>query len=171
MKWEINIPRLWRQLQEYTTVAISLMMSQWRSLARVSSTNTFRADKRYNWAFGNNWTWSKFFSWISEYNHTQHRHGPLARYVPLRVAHAPGMPGTFPPRPRVSDPDRHHGMCVRHVPWCMPGSLTCGFLLIQWRGKRFWHSRGMRNPQFCVSGKRPIRRLPFGRVWYKYASF
>ena len=24
-------------------------------------------------------------------------HGPLARYVKLRVAHAPGMPGTFSP--------------------------------------------------------------------------
>ena len=26
-------------------------------------------------------------------------HGPLARYVKLRVAHAPGMPGTFSPPP------------------------------------------------------------------------
>ena len=24
----------------------------------------------------------------------------------------------------VSDPDMHHGTCVTHVPWCMPGSLT-----------------------------------------------
>ena len=24
-------------------------------------------------------------------------HGPLTRYVKLHVAHAPGMPGTFPP--------------------------------------------------------------------------
>ena len=23
---------------------------------------------------------------------------------------------------------QHHGTCVTHVPWCMPGSLTCGFL-------------------------------------------
>ena len=43
-------------------------------------------------------------------------HGPLARYVKLRVAHAPGMPGTFSPPPRVSDPDMHHGTCVMHVP-------------------------------------------------------
>ena len=35
--------------------------------------------------------------------------GPLARYVKLRVAHAPGMPGTFSLPPRVSDPDMHHG--------------------------------------------------------------
>ena len=48
-------------------------------------------------------------------------HGPLARYVRLWLAHAPGMPGTFSPPPRVSDPDKHHGTCMTHVPWCMPG--------------------------------------------------
>ena len=51
-------------------------------------------------------------------------HGPLTRYAKLRVAYAQGMPGTFPPPLRVSDPDIHHGTCVTHVPWCMPGSLT-----------------------------------------------
>ena len=83
-------------------------------------------------------------------------HGPLARYVTLRAAHAPGMPGTFSPLPHVSDPGIHHGTCVRHVPWCMPGSLTSGFLWSRWRGKRSRHSRRMRNPQFYVSGKRPM---------------
>ena len=43
-------------------------------------------------------------------------------------AHAPGMPGTFSPPSQVSDPDMHHGTCVTHVPWCMPGLLTSGFL-------------------------------------------
>ena len=38
--------------------------------------------------------------------------GPLARYVKLRVAHAPGMPWMFSLQPRVSDPDMYHGMCV-----------------------------------------------------------
>ena len=80
-------------------------------------------------------------------------YGPLAIYVKLRVAHAPG---TFPPPPRVSDPDMHHGTYVTHVPWCMPWSLTKGFLWCRWRGKRTRHSRRMRNPQFYVSGKRPI---------------
>ena len=28
---------------------------------------------------------------------TKWRHGPLTRYVTLRVAHAPGMPGRFSP--------------------------------------------------------------------------
>ena len=46
--------------------------------------------------------------------------------------------------------------CVTHVPWCMPGSLTSSFLRSRWRGKRSRHSRRMRNPHFCVSGKRPI---------------
>ena len=25
----------------------------------------------------------------------------------------------------VSDPGKHHGSCVTHVPWCTSGSLTC----------------------------------------------
>ena len=42
--------------------------------------------------------------------HTKYlTHGPLARYVKVRVAHAPGMPGTFSPSPRFSDSDMHHG--------------------------------------------------------------
>ena len=48
-------------------------------------------------------------------------HGPLASYVNLRVTHASGMPGTFPRHRGLSDPDMHHGTCVPHVPWCMPG--------------------------------------------------
>ena len=52
-------------------------------------------------------------------------------------AHAPGMPGTFSPSPQVSDPDMHHGTCVTHVPWCMPGSLTSGFLWNRRRGEMF----------------------------------
>ena len=87
------------------------------------------------------------------------RNGPLARYAKLQVARAPGMPGTFSPAPRISDPDMHHGSCVTHVPWCMPGSLTGGFLWSRWRGKRFRHSRRMRNLQFYVSGKRPMLYL------------
>ena len=81
--------------------------------------------------------------------------GLLARYVKLMVAHAPGMPGTFFPPPRIRDPDMHHGTCVTHVPWCMPGSLTSGCLWSRWRENRSRYSRRMRNPQFYVSGKRP----------------
>ena len=77
-------------------------------------------------------------------------HGPLTRYAKLRVGHAQGMPGTF--YPRVSDPDMHHGMCVPHVRWCMPGLLTSGFLWSRWRRKRSRHARCMHSPQFCVTG-------------------
>ena len=66
------------------------------------------------------------------------------------------MPGTFSPSPRVNDPDMHHGTCVTHVPWCMPGSLTSGFLWSRWLEKRSQHSRRMRNPQFYLSGKGPM---------------
>ena len=83
-------------------------------------------------------------------------HGPLTRYAKLRVAHAPGMPGTFSPPPWISDPDMHHGTCVAHVPWCMSGSLINGVFWRRWRGKRSRHSWRMRNPQCCVSGKRPM---------------
>ena len=83
-------------------------------------------------------------------------HWPLARYVKLRVAHAPGMPGTFSPPLRISDSDMHYGTCVTHVSWCMTGSLTSVSFFSRWRGKRSRHSRRMRNPQFYVSGKRPM---------------
>ena len=46
----------------------------------------------------------------------------------------------------------HRGLTIptriRHVLWCIPGSLTSGFLWSQWRWKRSRHSRSMRNPQF-----------------------
>ena len=74
----------------------------------------------------------------------------------MRVAHAPGMPGKFSPPPRVCDPGMHHGTCVTHVLWCMPGSLISGFIWGRWRGKRFRHFRCRCNPQFYVSGKRPV---------------
>ena len=57
--------------------------------------------------------------------------GPHIRYVRLRVAYAPGM----------------------------PGSLTSGFLSSQWWGKRSQHSRRIHNPQIYVSGKRPMAGL------------
>ena len=59
-------------------------------------------------------------------------------------------------KPLVSDPDKHHGTCVTHVPWCMSGSLTRG------GGENVSrHSRRMRNPQFYVSGKRSMQRESF----------
>ena len=80
--------------------------------------------------------------------------GPLTRYKNVRVAHAPWMPGTFSPPPPASDPDMHHGTCVTHLPWCMPGSLSNQFRWSRWRKKTF--PAFPAHAQFYVSGKRPI---------------
>ena len=82
---------------------------------------------------------------------------PWASYQIRKIAvcACPGSAGNIFPPP-VSDPNMHHGTCVTHVPWCMPGSLTIGFLWSRWQEKRFWHPRRMHNTQFSVSGKRPI---------------
>ena len=64
-------------------------------------------------------------------------HGLLTRYAILRVVHAPGMPVTFSKPHRVSNPDLHHTSCVTDVSWCMPASLTSGFLWSRWWGKHF----------------------------------
>ena len=94
------------------------------------------------------------------------RHGPLTRYAKFRVAHAQGMPGTFSPPPRVSDPGMHHGTCVTHVTWCLPGSLTCGFLWSRWRE----NVPGIPGAQFCVSGKRPIPLLLTSNPWMAWCQ-
>ena len=75
--------------------------------------------------------------------------GPLARYVKLRVAHAPGMPGTFSPPLRVSDPDMHYGTCVMHA-----GIANWRFPLKSDTGKKF--PAFPAHAQFYVSGKRPM---------------
>ena len=77
----------------------------------------------------------------------------------LWVAHVPEMPGTFSLPQRVSHPDMHHGTFVTHVPWCMPGLLTIGFLWSRWRGKGFRHPRCTRNQQHYLYGKRPMLYL------------
>ena len=93
-------------------------------------------------------------------------HGPLTRYVKLRVAHSPGMPGTLPRHRRLPIPTCIMARAVTHVRWCIPGSLTHGFLWRRWRGKLSRHSRRMRNPQFYVSCKRPILRRQANRQNY-----
>ena len=54
---------------------------------------------------------------------------------------------------------RHCGLAIpcRVVSWCIPGSLTYSFLW-GWLGVggRSRHSRRIHNPQFYVSGRRPI---------------
>ena len=81
-------------------------------------------------------------------------YGPFSGYANLRVTQAPGMPGTFSPPPRVSDPDMHHGTCVTHVPLCLPGSLTSGFLWSRSRGNvpRFPGACATHNFAYLVRG-------------------
>ena len=83
--------------------------------------------------------------------------GPLARYVKMQGCACAGNAGNDFLPSQVSDPDMHHGTCVTYVPWCVPESLTSGFLWSQWQGKRSRHSRRMRNPQFYISVKRPMK--------------
>ena len=79
----------------------------------------------------------------------------------MRVVNAPGILGTFSGPPRVSDPDRHHGTCDTHVPWCMPVSLISSFYISQWREKRpSIPGARMCNPQFYVSDNRPMAWAP-----------
>ena len=113
---------------------------------------------RSHWAYCYSYPTHSFFClWCLKIPaEVDQHHGLLTRYVKLWAAHAPGMPEMFSPPPMVSDPDMHRGTCVTHVPWCMTGSLTSGFLWSRWRWKPSRHSRHMRNPQFYLSGKRPM---------------
>ena len=66
---------------------------------------------------------------------------------------------------------RHRGLaiptCITARAWrrCIPGSLTSGFLWSRWRGKRSRHSRRIRNPQFYVSGNKPMKITPQTWLW------
>ena len=86
--------------------------------------------------------------------------GPLTRYVKLRVVHAPGMPGTFSPPPTsketASKRSRHASRHVRVA----RAVMHVGIANPRWRGKCSRYSWRMHNPQFCVSGKRPIPSAP-----------
>ena len=120
-----------------------------------------------NYPFQWNWLDQTCIKWIYQWPRIQKTHiwfslictkpfvgcnGHLAKHVNLLVvAHAPGVQETFSPPPLVSDHDMHYGMCLTHVPWCMPRSITSGFLWCRWRGKRFRH---IRNLHFYVSGER-----------------
>ena len=88
---------------------------------------------------------------------------PLTRYVKLRFAHAPGIPGTFSPPPTSKETTslrpRHASRHVRDA----RAVMHVGIVNPRWRGKRSRHPRCMRNPQFDVSGKRSM--APFIMIW------
>ena len=69
----------------------------------------------------------------------------------------------------------HLGTCITHMLWCMQGLLTSSFLWSRWRGKLSRYSQHMRNPQFCISGKRPkgklwdfiVRNMHTSQLWWQ----
>ena len=79
-------------------------------------------------------------------------HGPLTRYVKLRVARASGR-GRFPRhRLQQKQRSRHTSRHVRDA--C--AVMHVGNASRRWRGKRSQHSRRVCNTQLYVSGKRPM---------------
>ena len=82
--------------------------------------------------------------------------GPLARYVKIRVAHAPGMPGTFSPAANF------RGNYYIAIPACITARAwrtcrdACRDPLPAVTGKTFPAFPAHAQPQFCVSGKRPM---------------
>ena len=83
----------------------------------------------------------------------------FSRYGKLRVAHAPGMPGTFSPPPTseeiTSYRSRHASRHVRHA----RAVMHVGIANPWWRGKRSQHSRLMRTSQFCLSGMKSMAKV------------
>ena len=99
--------------------------------------------------------------WVNYYLHFTiypNCHGPLTRYVKLQVAHAPGMPGTFP---SAAD---FKGNRYLAIPACITARAwrtcrdACRDRLPAVTGKTFPAFPARAHPQFCVSGKRPILR-------------
>ena len=135
--------RLWYN-QTVKCFVWGIYLSPKRHDRNVSSTAASRTHAAVEYYCNNNESKDMSSNWYNEWIH-------LRSYGPERIsmawascqirkiagAHAPGMPGTFSPSPQVSDPDMHHGTCVTHVPWCMPGSPTIGFLWNRRRGKTF----------------------------------
>ena len=94
-------------------------------------------------------------------------HGPLTRYVKLRIAHAPGMPGTFSPTADFK------GNCWLATPACITARASrtcrdaCRDRLPAVAGKTFPAFPAHAHQHFYVSGKRPILTcLSSKALWY-----
>ena len=85
--------------------------------------------------------------------------GPLTRYVKLRVAHAPGMPGTFSPTAEFK------GNRELAIPACMKARAcrtcrdACRDCLLAVAGKTFPAFPAHAHPQFDVFRKRPMTNI------------
>ena len=94
--------------------------------------------------------------------------GPLTRYAKLRVAHAPGMPGTF------SHDAEFKGKRGLAIPACITARASrtcrdaCRDCLPAVAGKTFPAFPAHAHPQLYVFGKRPMRhKLSKWSTWYE----
>ena len=90
-------------------------------------------------------------------------YGPLARYVKLRVAHAPGMPGAFSPTADFK------GNRYLAIPACITARASrdaCRDRLPAVAGKAFPAFPAHAHPQFYAPGKRPIWQNYFAYNYY-----
>ena len=91
-------------------------------------------------------------------------HGILTRYVKLRVAHAPGMPGTLSLAAHFKE------NCYSAIPACITARASrtcrdaCRGCLPAVAGKTFPAFPAHAHPQFYVSGKRPMA------IWVAYMT-
>ena len=111
----------------------------------------------------NYWTHSRVLGDLrrndAQVTYTGTYHGPLTRYVKLLVAHAPGMPGTFPP---ATDFKGNRWLAT---PACITARASrtcrdaCRDLLPAVAGKTFPAFPAHAHPPFYVSGKGPMANL------------
>ena len=101
----------------------------------------------------------------------QFSHGPLTRYVKSRVAHAPGMPGTFPPAAHFKE-NRQLAIpaCITARAWrtCRD---ACRDRLPAVAGKTFPAFPAHAHPHFYVSGKRPIDENVIKMTTFSFSVF
>ena len=116
------------------------------------------------WRWSTNWNRGGQVLWTGQWVNTYVFNGPLLLRKIAGCACAGNAGNVFPAI--VGMRSRH---ASRHVPWCMPGSLTSGFLWSRWRGKRSRHSRRMRNPQFYYLERGPCtERYIF--IFYRFST-
>ena len=85
-------------------------------------------------------------------------------YVKLRVAHAPGMPGTFSPPPQVSDLYMHHGPAPRTCrDACRDRYLAVSFEVGGGENDGIFGACATRNSGYLVRG--PWRRVRENTVY------
>ena len=73
-------------------------------------------------------------------------HGPPIRYVKLRVAHAPGMPGRFSPPPTSEETAGQRSKRVSGHVCQARARMHAGIANPRWPWKRSRHSRRLCNP-------------------------